>query len=115
MINYYKKSEKEFKKFVKQNPHCTKMEWDKYAQEKCLFSANTLMFHLFHDDLIKYLDKYNIDKFMYLKSMFLQIPIQYSIGDVSNLKGIEYKYKKLFDDLLNPLKLLNFSLFYVIL
>ena len=45
MINYYKKSEKAFKEYIKKNPNCTKKEWDNYAQENCLFSANTLMFH----------------------------------------------------------------------
>lgn len=45
MINYYKKSEKAFKKYVKKNPNCTKEEWDKYAQENCLFSAFTLETH----------------------------------------------------------------------
>lgn len=77
MINYYKKTEKAFKEFIKKNPHCTRTEWDKYAQENCLFSANTLMFHLLHYDLIKYLNKRNINKFEYLKNMFLWIPIQY--------------------------------------
>ncbi len=77
MINYYKKSKKAFKEFVKKNPHSTKEEWEQYAQENCLFSANTLMFHLLDDDLIKYLNKKNINKFEYLKDMFLVIPIKY--------------------------------------
>lgn len=46
MINYYKRSEKAFKEYIKRNPNCTKEEWDKYAQDNCLFSANTLMFHV---------------------------------------------------------------------
>ena len=46
MVNSYKKSKKAFKEFVKNNRNCTKEEWDKYAQENCLFSANTLMFHV---------------------------------------------------------------------
>lgn len=70
MINYYKKSLKAFKKYIKKNPNCTKDRWDKYAQENCLFSANTLMFHIFDDELIKYLNKKDIDKFEYLKDMF---------------------------------------------
>lgn len=45
MINYYKRSEKAFKEYIKKNPHCTKAEWDKYAQENCLFSAFTLQTH----------------------------------------------------------------------
>lgn len=77
MINYFKRSEKEFKEFIKRNPYCIKDEWDKYAQNHCLFSANTLMFHLLNDDLIKYLNKKNINKFEYLKNMYLWIPIKY--------------------------------------
>ena len=46
MTNYYKKSEKAFKEFVKKKAQCTKEEWDEYAQDNCLFSANTLMFHV---------------------------------------------------------------------
>ena len=76
MLNYYKKTEKFFKKYIKENPYCTKEEWDKYAQENCLFSANTLMFHLFHSDLIDYLNRKNTNKFEYLKNMFLWIPIR---------------------------------------
>lgn len=45
MINYYKKSEKAFKEYIKKNPQCTKEEWDKYAQDNCLFSAFTLATH----------------------------------------------------------------------
>lgn len=77
MINYYKKSEKAFKNFIKKNPHCSKEEWDIYAQKNCLLSANTLMFHLHHEGLIKYLNKKNIDGFEYLKNMFLFVPIKY--------------------------------------
>ena len=77
MINYYKKSEKEFVRFIKENPQCAKEDWDEYAQKNCYFSANTLMFHLIHEELIKYLNKKNIDKFEYMKNMFLVIPIKY--------------------------------------
>lgn len=77
MINYYKKSKKEFVKFIKLNPRCTKEEWDKYAQDNCFFSANTLMFHLLHNDLIKYLNKKNMNKFEYMKNMFLVVPVQH--------------------------------------
>lgn len=45
MINYYRKSKKEFKKYIKKNPHYSKEEWDKYAQENNLFSAFTLECH----------------------------------------------------------------------
>lgn len=74
MINYYEKSKKAFKKHIKTNPYCTKEEWDKYAKENALFSANTLMFHFFNEELIKYLDRKNKDKFEYLKKMFIVIP-----------------------------------------
>ena len=77
MINYYKKSIKVFKNYIKQNPYATKEEWDKYAQDNNLFSSQTLMFHLFHEDLVKYLNKKQIEKFEYLKNMFLIIPIKY--------------------------------------
>lgn len=45
-MNYYEKSKKEFKKKIKENRNINKEEWDKFAQENCLFSANTLMFHV---------------------------------------------------------------------
>lgn len=45
-MNYYEKSKKEFKKKIKENRDISKIEWDEYAQENCLFSANTLMFHV---------------------------------------------------------------------
>lgn len=45
MINYYKKSKKAFKKYIKKNPNCTKEEWDKYAHDNFLFSAFTLECH----------------------------------------------------------------------
>lgn len=77
MINYYNKSIKAFKRYLKQNPQCTREEWDQYAHKNCLFSANTLMFHMFHENLLKYLNKKNINKFEYLKNMFLWIPIKY--------------------------------------
>ena len=66
MIECYKRSKKAFKEFIKQYPQCVKYEWDRYAQDNCLFSANTLMFHMFDDNLIEY-----------LKNMFLWIPVQY--------------------------------------
>lgn len=85
MINYYKRSEREFVKFIKENQSCTKEEWDKYAQDNCLFSANTLMFHLLHEDLIKYLNKKNKNKFEYLKDMFLLIPTRYRNNKIFNI------------------------------
>ncbi len=101
MINYYKKSEKAFKKYIKENIHCTKEEWDDYAHKNCLFSANTLMFHLFHSDLIEYLNKKNINKFDYLKNMFLLIPARYkdkkiykTILKIQNINNTKEKVNK---------------------
>ncbi len=45
-MDYYKKSKKIFKEKVRKNKEITKIEWDKYAYDNCLFSANTLMFHM---------------------------------------------------------------------
>lgn len=44
-MNYYEKSKKKFKEKIKANNNISKEEWDKQAQENCLFSANTLRFH----------------------------------------------------------------------
>ncbi len=77
MINYYKKSVKVFKDYIVQNPQATKEEWDEYAQNNNLFSSQTLMFHFFHEDLVKYLNKNKKEKFEYLKNMFLVIPVKY--------------------------------------
>ncbi len=46
MVDYYKKSKKILKEKIKENKEINKEEWDNYAQENCLFSANTLMFHV---------------------------------------------------------------------
>ena len=46
MKNYYEKSKKIFINKIKENRNIRKEEWDKYAQEKCLFSTNTLMVHV---------------------------------------------------------------------
>ncbi len=46
MKNYYEKSKKIFINKIKENRNIRKEEWDKYAQENCLFSTNTLMFHV---------------------------------------------------------------------
>lgn len=45
MINYYKRSLKEFKRYVKNNPKVNMNEWDNYAHNNCLFSAFTLACH----------------------------------------------------------------------
>ena len=46
MKNYYKKSKKEFIKFIKKNPSCSQKIRDEYAHENCLFSAFTLECHV---------------------------------------------------------------------
>ncbi len=46
MNNYYERSKNILKKEIKKNRNITKEDWDKYAFDKCLFSANTLMFHM---------------------------------------------------------------------
>ena len=45
MIDYYKKSKKEFKKYIKKNPNCSEEEWNEYAHKNCLFSSFTLQCH----------------------------------------------------------------------
>lgn len=45
MINYYKKSLKELKKYVRKNKKITREEWDEYAHNNCLFSAFTIACH----------------------------------------------------------------------
>lgn len=44
-MNYYERSKRIFVNKLKENRNITKEEWDDHAREKCLFSANTLMFH----------------------------------------------------------------------
>ena len=38
MLNYYKESKNQFRKYIKQNPFCTREEWDNYANKFCLFA-----------------------------------------------------------------------------
>lgn len=45
MKNYYKKSKREFKKYIKKHPYASKEEWDEYAHKNCLFSVFTLACH----------------------------------------------------------------------
>ena len=45
MKNYYKKSEKKFKKMLKSNPKITIGEWNEYAHKNNYFSAFTLECH----------------------------------------------------------------------
>lgn len=46
MPNIYVKSKKILKGKIKENKNITKEQWDNYAKENCLFSANTIMFHV---------------------------------------------------------------------
>ncbi len=46
MSNYYERSKNILKEKIKENKNITKEEWDKYAFDNCLFSSNTLMFHV---------------------------------------------------------------------
>lgn len=46
MVNHYEKSKRIFISKLKENRNITKEEWDIYAKKNCLFSANTLMFHI---------------------------------------------------------------------
>lgn len=45
MSNYYKKSKKIFRKKISKNKELTRIEWDDFAHENCLFSAITIMAH----------------------------------------------------------------------
>ena len=80
MINYYNKNKKEFKKYVKENPYCTREEWDKYAHKNNLFSAFTLECHEITNETLKQLVRKGEDVFEFLKGLFIIIPpkeIQY--------------------------------------
>lgn len=57
-MNYYERSKRIFVNKLKENRNITKEEWDNYAQENCLFSANTIMFHT------------NVESFEKLKEKF---------------------------------------------
>lgn len=74
MLNYYKRSRKTFKKYIKQNPYCTKEQWDKYAHDNCLFSAFTIECHEIPDNTLKQLLEENEDIFEFLKELFIIIP-----------------------------------------
>lgn len=45
-MNFYENSKNILKQALKENKDLTKEQWDKYAQENCLFSAQTIMWHL---------------------------------------------------------------------
>ena len=80
MINYYNKSKKEFKKYVKENPYCISKVWDNYAHKNNLFSAFTLECHEITNETLKQLVRKGEDIFEFLKGLFIIIPpkeIQY--------------------------------------
>ena len=74
MMNYYKNSIKEFKKYIKRNPYCSRAEWDKYANENNLFSAFTLESHIFDEKNIQLMYREDQDIFTEMKEMFIIIP-----------------------------------------
>ena len=74
MKNYYKKSKKEFKKYIKKNPYTTREEWDEYAHKNCFFSAFTLCSHEITENTLEILQKHSKNEFEFLKEMFIIIP-----------------------------------------
>ncbi|MCI8616831.1 MAG: hypothetical protein HFJ60_00970 [Clostridia bacterium] len=74
MKNYYRESKKEFKKYIRKNPYCTRNEWDNYAHENCLFSAFTISCHELTDNTLKILEKNNTNEFEFLKELYIIIP-----------------------------------------
>ncbi len=74
MKNYYKKSKKEFIKYIKKNPYASKEEWDEYAHKNCLFSALTLCSHEITENTLEILQKHSKNEFKFLKEMFIIIP-----------------------------------------
>ncbi len=74
MIDHYNKSKKAFKKYIKENPYCSREEWDKYAHENGLFSAFTIECHEISDNTLKQLLKEKENVFEFLKETFIIIP-----------------------------------------
>ena len=73
-MNFYKKSKKAFKEYIKKNPYATKEEWDHYAHRNCLASAFTLECHEISDDMLELLIMRKKDRFEFLKEIFIIIP-----------------------------------------
>ncbi len=73
-MNFYKKSKKEFKRYIRENPYTTKEEWDNYAHRNCLASAFTLECHEIIDETLKLLIMRSKDRFEFLKEIFIIIP-----------------------------------------
>lgn len=74
MSNFYRKSKKEFKKYIKKNPYITRDEWNEYAKKNGFYSAFTLQTHEINDIMIEKLNKQNKDVFQYLKELFIIMP-----------------------------------------
>lgn len=74
MKDYYKKSQKEFIKYIKENPYCTREDWDNYAHENCLFSSFTLSCHEITNSTLKTLQRQSINEFEFLKEKYIIIP-----------------------------------------
>ena len=74
MENYFKKNEKEFIKYIKKNPFCTREEWDNYAKNNGLYSANTLRAHLIAEETEDLIKKTNTDSFNFIKEMYIIMP-----------------------------------------
>ena len=73
-MNFYKKSKKEFKRYIRENPYTTKEKWDNYAHRNCLASAFTLECHEITDETLKLLIMRSKDRFEFLKEIFIIIP-----------------------------------------
>lgn len=74
MESYLKKNEKEFIKYIKKNPFCTREEWDNYAKNNGLYSANTLRAHLITEETEDLINKTNTDSFNFIKEMYIIMP-----------------------------------------
>lgn len=74
MESYLKKNEKEFIKYIKKNPFCTREEWDNYAKNNGLYSANTLRAHLITEETEDLIKKTNTDSFNFIKEMYIIMP-----------------------------------------
>lgn len=74
MESYLKKNEKEFIKYIKKNPFCTREEWDNYAKNNGLYSANTLRAHIITEETADLIKKINADTFTYMKEIYIILP-----------------------------------------
>lgn len=74
MESYFEECEEEFVKYIKKNPFCTREEWDNYAKNNGLYSANTLRAHLITEETEDLINKTNTDSFNFIKEMYNIIP-----------------------------------------